>query len=57
MAKQQTFIDKAKKGSKVHETPSFKVVYAQKTASGSYRFLSRFVKAKSVDEIEKALKA
>ena len=54
MAKTQTFTDKNKK--KASEFISVKLVVADKTAKGTYKFNEKFVKVKDLGEVEQLLK-
>lgn len=49
MAKQQSFIDKAKKTKSTHV--NVKVVRTIKTANGTYKFQERFVKLDDISKV------
>jgi len=56
MAKTQSFGDKNKK-KVTSDVISVKVIMAEKTGKGTYRFAERFVKVKDLAEVEAAVKA
>lgn len=53
MAKPQSFADKVKKKVKTDTDINVKVIKGYKTNFGNLRFLSKFVKVKTLDEVFK----
>lgn len=56
MAKQQSFVDKTSKRGAGADLITVKVIMANKTEKGTYRFNERLVKVKDINEVEKVVK-
>ena len=56
MAKTQTFVDKSKKKGGAADFISVKLVVADKSDKGTYKFNEKFVKVKDLAEVEQLVK-